>query len=232
MSYILEALKKSEAERRQGKVPDLGQSVQMVYRPGKKPVAAVVWIGLALALNAVVLGVVFWPELSSAWTPSDQPASLAAKERSANAPAGQKQSAGDQAAQVSLAAGEPDSAAPAETNVVPEPPAPDYGQPTIIAPRAAGRGSSLAATPPPGRVPHLVELPLSFQKSVPDLMFNSHIVSSNPAASSVMVNNQYLRVGDRLGSLWLESIGEDAVVFRKGDQRFRVGAQRNWVSPD
>ena len=44
MSYILDALRKSEAERRQGKAPDLGHQVQMVYRPKKKRVPAVVWI--------------------------------------------------------------------------------------------------------------------------------------------------------------------------------------------
>ena len=61
MSYILDALRKSEAERRQGKAPDLGQPVQMVYRPKRKPVSAVVWIALALLVNAGVLAWLFWP---------------------------------------------------------------------------------------------------------------------------------------------------------------------------
>ncbi|GHD45760.1 general secretion pathway protein B [Marinobacter persicus] len=211
MSYILEALRKSEAERRQGKAPDLGQPVQMIYRPRKKPVAAMVWVGLALLLNAVVLGTVFWPELRSV---------LAGV-----APAGEPVSP-----TVPVIA-EP-AVQPEEAPVVLSPDTPDYGEPTIIVPRTGGQNAALTDTSPPGRVPHLVELPLSFQKSVPDLTFNSHIVSSNPSASSVMVNNQYLRAGDRLGALLLENIGDDAVVFRKDDQRFRVGTQRNWVSPD
>jgi general secretion pathway protein B len=225
MSYILEALKKSETERRQGQAPDLGNTVQMVHRPRKKPVAVVAWLGLALVLNAAILGVVFWPELRAALF--------------SQAPAG---GSGPLEVTDTKAADSPvvaeKVAAPAPTNAVnekvlePSRAEKDYGEPTIIVPRPGGDSSGLTVTPPPGRVPHLVELPLSFQKSVPDLMFNSHIVSSNPAASSVMVNNQYLRIGDRMGSLWLESINEDAVVFRKGDQRFRVGAQRNWVSPD
>ena len=62
MSYILDALRKSEAERRQGKAPDLGQPVQMVYRPKRKPVSAVVWVALALLVNAGVLAWLFWPE--------------------------------------------------------------------------------------------------------------------------------------------------------------------------
>jgi general secretion pathway protein B len=82
-----------------------------------------------------------------------------------------------------------------------------------------------------GRVPHLVELPLSFQKSVPDLTFNSHIYSSDPMASRVMINNQYLRPGDTFASLVVERITEDGVILSKSGQRFRVGTVRDWVSP-
>jgi general secretion pathway protein B len=80
-------------------------------------------------------------------------------------------------------------------------------------------------------VPHLVELPLSFQKSVPDLTFNSHIYSSDPMASRVMINNQYLRPGDTFASLVVERITEDGVILSKSGQRFRVGTVRDWVSP-
>jgi general secretion pathway protein B len=63
------------------------------------------------------------------------------------------------------------------------------------------------------------------------LTFNSHILSSNPLASSVMINNQYLRVGDRLGDIQVERINEESVVFSQGGQLFRIGTTRNWMSP-
>ncbi|KKK57760.1 hypothetical protein LCGC14_3051230, partial [marine sediment metagenome] len=59
MSYILDALRKSETERRQGKVPDLGQQVQLIHRAKKRRISPVVWVALALLVNAGVLAVVF-----------------------------------------------------------------------------------------------------------------------------------------------------------------------------
>jgi general secretion pathway protein B len=82
-----------------------------------------------------------------------------------------------------------------------------------------------------GRVPHLVELPLSFQKSVPDLTFNSHIYSSSPASRRVMINNKYLRVGDTFEGLRVDDITEEGVVLSRDGRRFRVGVVRDWVSP-
>ena len=80
-------------------------------------------------------------------------------------------------------------------------------------------------------MPHLVELPLSFQKSVPDLTFNSHIYSSSPASRRVMINNAYLRIGDSFAGLRVEDITGEGVVLSLNGQRFRVGVVRDWVSP-
>ncbi|MGM0953136.1 MAG: general secretion pathway protein GspB [Pseudomonadota bacterium] len=206
MSYILEALRKSEAERRQGKAPDLGQSVQMIHRPRRKPVSLLVWIVLGLFLNAGILGYVFWPEIQAAFAPAatEPPAEDVVSEPPP-----------------------PVSVAPVQA----QPEVPEHGEPTIIVPRPMAQQQELTATRSQGRVPHLVELPLSFQKSIPDLTFNSHIVSSNSSASSVMINSQYLRAGDSMGPLLIEQINEDGVVFRKDGQQFRVGTMRNWVSP-
>ncbi|MBJ6137739.1 general secretion pathway protein GspB [Marinobacter litoralis] len=235
MSYILEALKKSEAERRQGKAPDLGQQVQMIYRPKKKPVSAVVWVVLALIINAVVLAYVFWP---SRQLPEAAGVSAAAvepgAETSPEAPVRALQAKTEPEFQP-----EPVSQVPVRPA---EPPQavtesglnePQFEQPTIIVPNQPAQQSLPAPvqTRPQERVPHLVELPLSFQKSVPDLIFNSHIYSSDPAASRVMINNRYLRAGQSLGSLLVENITEDGVVLSKNGQRFRVGIVRDWVSP-
>ena len=103
--------------------------------------------------------------------------------------------------------------------------------PLVIVPDQSVRERVLTPADSQGRVPHLVELPLSFQKSVPDLTFNSHIYSSDPMASRVMINNQYLRPGDTFASLVVERITEDGVILSKSGQRFRVGTVRDWVSP-
>ncbi|XKH00721.1 general secretion pathway protein GspB [Marinobacter nauticus] len=234
MSYILEALRKSEAERRQGQAPDLGQPVQMVYKPRRKPLPLAFWLTLVLVLNAGVLGYVFWPEIRAGFVAA--PAQTARVPASPEVEPAPEKNAAPQVNpapvnEVNSPVQETSSAGVSgagRTQEMAETPTEE--QPTIIVPRPASQ-RELTPTQPQGRVPHLVELPLSFQKSIPDLTFNSHIVSSNPLASSVMINNQYLRVGDRLGDILVERINEDSVVFSQGGQLFRIGTTRNWMSP-
>lgn len=223
MSYILDALRKSETERRQGRVPDLGQQVQLVHRPRKRSVAPAVWVVLALLLNAGVLALVLWPK-----TP--QPVSFVEQSEPAPAPM------------------------PGQAEPIPTPPAPDLSTPELSTPESSTPGLSAAerreraavivpsvvsselAVPVmeparAGRVPHLVELPPSFQKSVPDLMFNSHIFSSSPGSRRVTINGIDLRVGDAVEGFRVEDITEDGVVLGRDGRRFRLGVVRDWVSP-
>lgn len=249
MSYILDALRKSEAERRQGKAPDLGQPVQMVYRPKRKPVSAVVWVALALLVNAGVLVWLFWPERNATVvTPQEAPA--VANERPEPRPVEPapmpepvaqadiadpvRESGGQdlsEARDTGVVAEAPDDARAREADVKPQP----REAPVVIVPRRSEvepvPQSALTERVPQGRVPHLVELPLSFQKSVPDLTFNSHIFASDPSASRVMINGHYLKPGDGFGPLLVERITEDGVVLSKNGQFFRVGTVRDWVSP-
>lgn len=211
MSYILDALRKSETERRQGKAPDFGQSVQIIHRPRRKRPAIMVWaIISALLINAVVLAYVFWPDRTMpavSVAPAERPPVV--ESRAAEMPA----------------------PAPTAMPDIPPEPADVFEAPLVIVPNTPAVRDPLTPRRPEGRVPHLIELPLSFQKSVPDLTFNSHIYASDPAASRVTINSQYLRPGDRLGDLRVEQITVDGVVFSLNGQRFRVGVVRNWVSP-
>lgn len=233
MSYILDALRKSETERRQGKVPDLGHQVQLIHRPKKKTVSPIAWLSLALVVNAGVLAVLLWPQASPvvAVPASTQPASVVSDKAPPTVVEAQS---------VQAEVSEPD---PSPVKAQADEPLAESGsgasnespreRPTIIVPAAeATRDNSVLRAPAPaGRVPHLVELPLSFQKSVPDLTFNSHIYASDPYASRVMINSNYLRRGDSFSGLRVESITQDGVVLSKQGQRFRVGIVRDWVSP-
>lgn len=232
MSYILDALRKSETERRQGKVPDLGQQVQLIHRPKKKRgSSAAIWIALALLVNAVVLAVVFWPEQGLIATPALQqvPANVnndvameASRETPVEVPEPVNQTSADQGV---AETGEPEEV---------ERPAPRVSEkPTIIVPSVSASDGNpvLPEVESSGRVPHLVELPLSFQKSIPDLTFNSHLYSSDPSSSRVMINDNYLRAGDTFSGLTVERITEDGVILSRQGQSFRVGTVRDWVSP-
>lgn len=239
MSYILDALRKSETERRQGKIPDLGHQVQLIHRPKKKKTSPIGWLALALVVNAGVLAVLFWPQAASVVAVPVPAPEQAASVVSDEAPPPDVKT---QSAQAEVSEPEPEPASSPVKAQADEPLAESGSiasnadpreRPTIIVPAAeATRDNSVLRAPAPaGRVPHLVELPLSFQKSVPDLTFNSHIYASDPFASRVMINSNYLRRGDSFSGLRVESITQDGVVLSKQGQRFRVGIVRDWVSP-
>ncbi|PHQ16174.1 general secretion pathway protein GspB [Marinobacter profundi] len=242
MSYILDALRKSESERRQGQVPDLGQQVQLIHPPRRKKTPVSVWVAAGLVLNAVVLAVLFWPagglrgDRAMAGGDAD---TLAAVPASSPAPAPTVAAPGpavSQASSASAAAPETEPAEPAMAmQDMPETSEALRERPTIIVPTrniAVPEAETVDLNEAPAeRVPHLVELPLSFQRTVPDLVFNSHIYASDPAARRVMINNSYLRVGDRFSGIRVDRITEDGVELSKDGRRFRVGVVRDWVSP-
>ncbi|MDY6815147.1 MAG: general secretion pathway protein GspB [Pseudomonadota bacterium] len=235
MSYILDALRKSETERRQGKVPDLGQQVQLIHRPKKKrSSSAAVWIALALLVNAAVLAVVLWPDKGLIATPSQQQGPATVKKdvaigASREAPAGVPEPVSQATADDWVA--ETGEAEDPEPRAAPAPRVSE--KPTIIVPSVSASDGNpvLPEVESSGRVPHLVELPLSFQKSIPDLTFNSHLYSSDPSSSRVMINDHYLRAGDTFSGLTVERITKDGVVLSRRGQLFRVGTVRDWVSP-
>ncbi|EMP55530.1 hypothetical protein MSNKSG1_06653 [Marinobacter santoriniensis NKSG1] len=229
MSYILDALRKSETERRQGKVPDLGHQVQLIHRSGrKKGIAAGVWIALALLVNAGVLAVVFWPREVS--TPADAQPPQASVTHSAP-----RESVDAPSPSAAVVEEKVDPPAPVTAEPVESEPTTvtEAEKPTIIVPSVSREKTqeALSESPNSDRVPHLIELPLSFQKSVPDLTFNSHIYASDPQARRVMINGQYLKPGDSFDGITVDRITEDGVVLRKQGQPFRVGVLRDWVSP-
>jgi len=237
MSYILDALRKSETERRQGKVPDLGQQVQLIHRPKKRRVSPVLWVALALLVNAAVLAVLFWPErISDSGSGFNGLDTAPAQQVSANdPPLTQIQVVSEPPADV-IPQAEPEPEP--EPELVSEPQAePVRERATIITPSLPQkRQLPLYSRDEPGtgagtRVPHLVELPLSFQKSIPDLMFNSHIYATDPYASRVMINGHYLRQGESFSGITVEEVTEDGVVLSKQGRKFRVGIVRDWVSP-
>lgn len=230
MSYILDALRKSETERRQGKVPDLGQQVQLIHKPRKKAVPAAVWIAVALVINAAVLALIFWPTVAqnkASTVAADTP--MAPAQPSGTEPGIKATPIAN--AQTSVPVDvppllSPAASAPAETGD-PEP----RLKPTIIVPDRSLADVTMPEPVPEGRVPHLVELPVPFQKGIPDLQFNSHIYASEPSARRVMINNQYMRVGDSFSGIRVERITEDGVELSKEGRRFRVGVVRDWMSP-
>ena len=261
MSYILDALRKSESERRQGRVPDLGVSVQMVHKPNRRRIHWSVWLTVALLANAAVFGAFYWQNRNHAGTTPVVSAAAPSKGQGIgqNSGTGHKVASPDD--RVERPAGAPPATSvplmtevPASTGKPSSAPlsraknAGDRGQDTapqvaagemLIRPhRSPTRVSAAAAESSSGpaasgsTVPELAEMPLSFQRQVPDLHFNGHIYASNPQARRVMIDNVYLAQGDRFKGLRIVEITPDGVIMSLDGNLFRVGVVQDWIRPN
>ena len=80
-------------------------------------------------------------------------------------------------------------------------------------------------------VPHLTDLSLSFQRSIPDIVFSSHIYSEQASARRALLNNLYLREGDEFSGLRINEIGEFYIAFDKQGTQFKLPVLRDWSAP-
>lgn len=198
MSYVLEALRRAEAERHRGRVP--GLDAQPLPAPeaglvpaGPKRRSGLVLAGLALATGAGLLAWFVWPDASS------PPPTVAAA---------------------------PPPAAPAPPAVVrPAPPlAPSLASPPVVrtpAVRPATTASEPAAAA--GPIVRLQDLPEATRRQLPALVFGGATYSSERSARMLIINGQIWHEGDEPApGLTLERITLRAAQFRWRDQRFEA----------
>lgn len=275
MSFILDALRKSEAERQQGRTPDLGASLQMIHRTPKPRLSAFFWV-LLLLLNGLGLAGLYWylglpqpvplaekttPSLTAPLptaTPTHAAAQDSAAQAATQAPATQPQQAvipqpqPQPVAEAQAAVSIPQAASSAGTFSD----SPIHG--TLIrpaqatdedayvwaeaidpdAPAAPMPGVSVTpapdatvVAPPAASAMRLEDMPLSFQRQVPTLRFNSHIFSSNPASRRIMINDIYLREGDQVAGMRIERITDAGVILTLRDVTFAMSVLHDWMQP-
>jgi general secretion pathway protein B len=214
MSYILEALKKAQAERSHGAVPSV--HAQPVVTP-PRPAMHGRWLWVAGIVALLAAGaVLLWP------APWKQPVALTAQ----------------------VPAMPPVAATPAAPAVspapAPAPPAPALAPDVATAPAARPKAPSgpvrklgepardAAPVPPvpaavPERIALLQELPPQIQREIPPIAINGYIYASNPAERSVLINNHLRREGDQLADgLTLEKLLPREMVLNYRGYRYRV----------
>lgn len=247
MSYILEALKRADAERQRGAVPGLLAS-QVTTAPASVPSDGrrhAVWIAVAvLALGGLAVGL--WRSRMPAPVPVPVPRVQTEAAR-ASVPvlaAGLPNAVVAASAQPSVALQSPSTTTP----TVAAAPAVAASMPVASLPKPVARAAPASATSPPvpaaeptavavAPVPHqasgpqaaaagvalLGELPEELRRQIPALSINGVVYSANPAQRLLVVNNQVLTQGSLAApELRLEEIESKSSVFSFRGTRFRV----------
>ena len=204
MSYILEALKKSDQERKQGHVPDL----QTVHMPVILERSHSYWLYIIIVL--LLLSLAFVLGWLRPWDRGDevtQPAAAAVEEPVPQVVAAPRLPASEPAPVV----------AAVEVATVPDP----VSRPVEVRPVEKPRDIQ--------SIPYLEDMPPLVRQSVPELVFAGHVYSSNPQQRSVIINGASMAEGDKLlEGLVLKEISQKGVVFSYQGQLFRMDVLQGW----
>ena len=217
MSYILEALKKAQAERQLGNAPTIhapaSSHTVAVTRSSRNPLM----IGIVAGAIIVALGAVFLLR-----QPAPAPAPVVAQ--AAPAPV-----AVPVPAPVPAPVAPPKPAEPVKRKEAPPPPKPapkpaPRPEPVEAAPEAPRPVLVAAAPAPEDNVGPLQSLPDAIQREVPKVTFGGYIYSPNPAERLLLVDKMLRREGEEVApGLVLERLLPKAAILNFRGYRYRVG---------
>ncbi len=218
MSYILEALKKSEQERGHGDSPTVQtiHSSSLQYQTQKKTLWPYLLI-IAILINALVLLYIFRSDEEKTTVPQ---VATVKPELVQDSP-------------VDRVLPEPAKTTQAASSVEPKPAVKPVEQAAITTPP-----NTETATPVQTRSTHpitektildIYELPADIQAAVPELQFSAHVYSSNPHQRSVVINGNFMEQGDRLTrQLTLDEITPDGVILEYDGIYIRSSILSQW----
>ena len=233
MSFILEALRKSEHERQRQAGPAVAE-MPVVRPPSRTPVALIA-IGLLLAINLAVL-LYFLLRNDAPDVVREEPVAVR--------PAPAAETAGRPAPVVRTVQPPPapvvdappsrevrplaDVAAP-EPQSVPMRDAPEAPDPMLLPP-APAQQVTYAEPPPPAAgssgPPRLDTLPAQATAGLPALNLDLHIYASDPTQRAAFINGRRYREGDSLPEgVEVRAITPEGVVLQYRGQRFLLPRQ-------
>lgn len=244
MSYILDALKKADAERERIGVPGLHAETAAAGLSDESRHGAGPWRAIALgALALLALGALYawWSggaparedgSTVPAAAPSTLPAAASALPTAAPPTSGLTTANDASPAQRTITAPPAAVTVPSATPS-PPPPVATAAPPTVIVPSAPPAAAPTAAAPSSGaasraaaadvRVPTLDELAPDIRRQLPTMVVGGAVYSPSAASRMVVINNQVLREGDRVAEgLVVERIGMKGTVLSLRGTRFEL----------
>jgi len=243
VSYILEALRRSERERQRTAPPSIHISHAMQHEGmPHTPPGLLKWMAVVLLAGTAITAVLLWSPVGaklrshSITAPADQagmppkppltrpgmPAPLATP---SHAPATTRTLHPSIAVQ---------SISPAtHTNTtMPQQPVGDRQAKAPLRPQAVTRKTSLAApvkqtdTHPASAIS---QLPANLQNTLPSISIAGHIYADAPDSRMVMINGKITHEGDAVASgLTLETITPDGIILKFQGTRFHMSVFQHW----
>ena len=203
MSYILDALKRSEQERQAGEPEPPDQAAVLRAEAPAQRGSRWPWLAGELGLNVLVLGVVLWPHPQNTPIEPEPPQVM---EKQAHL------------AEIAGAALQPKLQPPRTT--------PSTSTPPEAASLASAPAPKLALEPPPTPAPpstpvRLHEVPRPLRERLPEYGVAVHVYTQAAAERFVVVDGKRYREGDRLGGgVLLDSITPRGMVLEFEGWRF------------
>jgi hypothetical protein len=211
MSFILDALKKVEENRRQDHAPDLMTVHQKQETVTKKRSPWPYILFAAILLNAVLLTVWLIPRQS----PKDGTApeiKIEEKENNISTQTSRKIAASTPGKDESEVSVDPVPAEKTET-----PPA------TQTAVLKDDKTKINAGIETDGSIPDINELPSSMREDMPEIKISGHVYFETPEDRLVIVNGRTAREGQTVASgLQIEEITSSGVIFVYDNRRFSM----------
>ncbi|MFQ5755267.1 MAG: general secretion pathway protein GspB [Acidiferrobacterales bacterium] len=231
MSYILDALRKSEQEREFSRVltsPDERGAFSGFLKRPLWPLA----VGVALVLIVLATSIRVWWEPGRpppVVTPAPTVAAVAASgpvavevapAKPASAPG--KHEVHDLAKQLAVVSPKPKRKHTAK--VKGPPPVATRAADTPVPTQTTAAAVEVWQTlPDPSLIPFLRQMPDRFRRKLPKMVINVHLYSADEDENLVYINNRQYRRGEKIaGRVLLEAVVEEGVVMNYEGTRFKL----------
>ena len=228
MSYILDALKKSEQERGHGNIPDVQtmHSSSLSYRSEKKAYWPYILI-TAVLLNLIAIVYFIVDKDSPEETADTTQATIVASHTTVeNEPAVKETTAAEIPVTISSAHENKtvtEATPQPEEKTIETKTRPEKKTKTVAAVQEE------PATNEPAEIIDFYELPEAIKQDLPSIVISAHVYSTNPLQRSIVINNNFMEEGEYvLDGLILYEITPDGAIFNYQGTLFNYGVVSGW----